>query len=341
MADQPSLSLTPSQLRPVLVNFINARIPLLIEGNPGIGKSSIIAQVCAEELGGIECRNWMRGSHMDPVDLKGGYIPPKDENDTVHWAVPDFFPTDPDSRGVLFWDEIGQAPPSVQAGMMQWVLENRSGQRELPLGWAQVAATNLETDRSGVAKMLAALSLRFTRVRLVPDVNDWCKRMLAEDTVLPEIVAFIRFRPELLHQFDPKLASSPNPRSWERVSKIVQMGFEPHTEMVTIAGTVGEGAAIECMAFLKIARSLPSVDTIMMSPLSAPVPDEPSARFALCGALARRATERNFQAVLDYSERVGTEFNWLTVQDAVARDGALQATKAFVNWSCDHQALLQ
>jgi len=337
----PSTTLTPSQLRPVLVAFIKARIPLLIEGSPGIGKTAVIHQVCAEELGGIECRGWMRGSQLDPVDLRGLPILPKNGHDTVSWAVPDFFPTDPDSEGVLFWDEIGQSSPSVQAAMMQWILENRSGSRQLPPGWAQVAATNLETDRSGVQKMLAALSLRFTRIRMIPDVNDWCKRMLAEDRVLPELIAFIRFRPELLHAFDPKAASSPNPRSWERVSKIIDMQFPPETEMATIAGTVGEGAAIECIAFLKIWRSLPSIDKILMDPLNADIPAEPSARFAVCGALARRATTRNFQAVMDYTERLGSEFNWFSVNDASSRDPLLQNCKSFIEWGANHQELMQ
>src|SRR5215472_980065 len=333
-------TLTPSQLRPVLAEFIKQRIPLVIEGDPGIGKTSVVQQVCAEELGGIECRSWMRGSQMDPVYLKGMPLPPVNGHDTVRWAVPDFFPTDPNSKGVLFWDEIGQSPDSVQAAMMQWILENRSGMRQLPCGWSQIAATNLESNRSGVHKMLAALSLRFTWVRMVPDVSDWCKRMLADGTVSAEIVAFIRFRPDLLHQFDPKQHSSPNPRSWERVSRIVDMHLPPAAEMATIAGTVSEGPMIELIAFLEICHSLPNLDQVLLNPMTAPVPEKIDARFAIAGGIARRATTRNIGAVLQYAERLGEEMSVYVYRDATARDVSLCNTAAATTFAVDHQEII-
>lgn len=43
------MSITPSKLASLLAAMIPARLPLLITGSPGIGKSDIIAQSSATE----------------------------------------------------------------------------------------------------------------------------------------------------------------------------------------------------------------------------------------------------------------------------------------------------
>jgi len=58
-------------------------------------------------------------------------------------------------------------------------------------------------------------------------------------------------------------------------------------------GGIGRGAAIEFTGFLRVFRSLPSLDGILLNPATAPVPDEPSALCAVATGLARRTTEQN------------------------------------------------
>jgi hypothetical protein len=61
-------------------------------------------------------------------------------------------------------------------------------------------------------------------------------------------------------------------------------------EFALYEGTVGRGAAIEFTGFLRVFRSLPSLDGILLNPGTAPIPNEPSALCAVATGLARRTT---------------------------------------------------
>ena len=113
----------------------------------------------------------------------------------------------------------------------------------------------------------------------------------------PEVVAFLRWRPELLHRFEPAEKAFPSPRAWASVSHILAATPPADVEFALYEGTVGRGAAIEFTGFLRVFRSLPSLDGILLNPGTAPVPDEPSALCAVATGLARRTTEQNFAAV--------------------------------------------
>ena len=65
----------------------------------------------------------------------------------------------------------------------------------------------------------------------------------------------------MLHQFDPQSREKAFccPRTWEMVSNIVnrRAGLDATTERALFRGTVGEAAAVEFSAFLKVWRELP------------------------------------------------------------------------------------
>ena len=103
----------PSQLTTFLASAIAAKAPILITGAPGIGKSALVEQA-AREAGAD-----MILSHpavADPTDAKG-----------LPWANPDsesatFLPFGELAQAlkaerptVWFLDDLGQAPPAVQA----------------------------------------------------------------------------------------------------------------------------------------------------------------------------------------------------------------------------------
>src|SRR5262252_4634808 len=98
----PSTALKPSQFATIAPQLIEAKIPVMLWGPPGIGKSMIWQQVC--DAANIECRAWMRTSQMDSVDVRG--LPKLNGGETMQWQVPDWWPVDPDSSGLLMFDEI-------------------------------------------------------------------------------------------------------------------------------------------------------------------------------------------------------------------------------------------
>jgi hypothetical protein len=334
MTDIDTTAMKPSQIAKALELLIHTQQPGFVWGPPGVGKSALARQ--AANACDIELRD-VRAVLLDPVDLRG--LPHVNGEGRAHWASPDFLPRD--GEGVLFLDELNAAPPLVQAACYQLILDRCIGEYRLPDGWTVLAAGNRDTDRAVTSRMPTALANRFIHMSMVPDVDEWTQWAIQED-IATEIIAFMRFRPELLHMFDPKSASKafPTPRSWEFAARIVEADPDPEVEFQLLAGTVGEGAAVELMGFLKVFRNLPSPDLILMDPEHAAVPDKPEVLYALTGALSRKANEDNGDRVITYAERLPAEFNVVLVRDTVQRVPELTNTRRFIQWAADNSNVI-
>jgi hypothetical protein len=322
----------PSDIASSLQLLAQIQKPAFVWGPPGVGKSQVVAQVAA--LLGIRLID-IRAVLLDPVDLRGL---PTVEQGRAAWAIPAFLPED--GAGILFLDELNAAPPLVQAACYQLVLDRALGEYRLPDGWAVFAAGNREGDRAVTSRMSSALANRFVHLVFEPDLDDWSQWAMGPGDLRPEVVAFLRWRPELLHHFEPTEKAFPSPRAWTSVSHILAAAPSADIEFPIYEGTVGRGAAIEFTAFLRVFRSLPSLDAILLNPATAPVPDEPSALCAIATGLARRTTEQNFAAVSQYAGRLAREYATLLVKSATARLPGLAHHPAFTRWAVNNGAAL-
>ena len=318
--------------------LINAAImtgnPLLITGQPGAGKSEAVAQAARDRAWGLVD---VRLTTIDPVDLRGL---PVVQDGTAWFADLGFLPRVDrgGENGILFFDELPQAPMATQNAAFQLIWDRMVGTYELPDGWHIIAAGNRVQDRAGANRLNAALANRFTHAELTTDVDQWCTWALGAG-VSPEIVAFIRFRPELLSDFDGDRPVNPTPRTWSMAARYVSQGLDEGTEWLALTGTIGEGAASEFLAFLRVWRSLPSIDNVFLDPNGSPLPTEASARYATCGALARRVTVNTAQPFVEYIKRLPAEYGVVAMKDAITRDAEIGKSAAAVSWYSDHTAI--
>jgi hypothetical protein len=321
----------PSGIARALRVLIRAGQPVFVWAGPGVGKSSVVAQVAAELK--LQLRD-VRALLLDPVDLRG--LPFLGSDGRSKWATPDFLPQD--GEGILFLDELNAAPAMVQASCYQLILDRRLGDYALPDGWSIVAAGNRDCDRAVTTRMPTPLRNRFVHLDFEVDLQEWCEWAIQAE-IRPEVVAFLRFRPELLSAFNKDINAFPSPRSWEFVSRILDSlvaGSHQAMEHELVAGAVGMGAATEFTGFSRMFRESPDVDAILMSPHQASVPYEPSAQCAVASALARCASDSNFDRICTYLDRLPTEFRVLCVHDATLRDPALRSTAAYVKFAVQH-----
>ncbi len=324
----------PSHVEDSLKLLIKCQQPVFLWGPPGVGKSQVVRQVTRDL--DLACTD-VRAVLLDPVDLRG--LPHINGDNRAQWATPDFLPQD--GRGVLFLDELNAAPPLVQAACYQLVLDRKIGEYTLPETWAVIAAGNRESDRAVTHRMPSALANRFVHIEFEADVEDWTAWALNHG-IQSEIIWFLRFRPALLHQFDGRADEKafPSPRAWEFASKILAQNPASRLEYELLAGAVGEGTATELLGFLRIFRSLPSPEAILMNPEGAAVPEDPAALYALCGALAKKANENTFGRLVTYAKKLPAEFSVLMVRDAICQDPEVQNTRAFAQWSADNEDVL-
>lgn len=306
-------------------NLYKVKRPIMLWGPPGVGKSSIIHQ--ATDSLGIEMRD-VRVSLLDPVDLRG--VPHISDGKT-EWAIPSFLPTEPDSNGILFLDELPLAPPAMQGALYQLVNDRCIGEYKLPDGWLVVAAGNRAKDRAVSNRMSSALNDRFIHYDFDVNLDDWTEWAM-KNGIKSEVISFIRFRTNLLHDFDPTMRCSPTPRSWQFVSDALGI-VSKAAEYDTMCGIIGEGPAAEFLGYLKICRNLPNPDTIILNPLTAMVPEDSATLFAITGSLVERATESTFDAIMQYIDRIPIEYQVLVVKDSAKKNEVLGVSKAFIEWT--------
>lgn len=324
----------PSELFAALNGLINVRLPAFIWGSPGIGKSDIVAQVAASRSTAkkpYELRD-VRLGLLDPTDIKG-FPSPDAKANVMRWLPPDFLPTK--GCGLLFLDEMNTAPPAVQAASYQLFLNRRVGNYELPPGWDVVAAGNRDSDRAVTHRMSTALSNRLIHLHLEPDLDEWVSHAMANG-IHEHRIAFLRFRSNLLHAFDPntKTHAFPSPRSWFFLDKIAQgAGLNNQVEHAVLEGTVGAAAAVEYSAFIRVIRDLPTIDEIRVNPDGTPMPDSPATLYALTTMLSMATTESGFSRLMQFVNRMPAEYQVVYIRDCLQRVNKIKFDPTYATWA--------
>ena len=308
----------PAELLSILdTEFLSAReghhTPVMLWGPPGVGKSQMVAQVAHRHAAPVID---IRLSQMEPSDLRG--IPFR-VGDVVEWAVPAMLPdqTRHGASGILFLDEITSAAPTVSAAAYQLILDRRLGEYRVPDGWAIVAAGNRQGDRGVTYSMPAPLANRFSHFTVDVHLDDWVAWAYANG-IDERVIAFLRFRPDLLFDFDPahNPVAFPTPRSWEFAHRALRKFMhQPHLLLGALQACVGPAAGIELKAFVDNLDQLPDIDAILKGD-TVPVPKEIDLQYAVAAALVGRAIRVNadgaklngaavetFGHILDYARR--------------------------------------
>ncbi len=329
----------PTEAKALLASRFKAQIkrPVLLESSPGVGKTQITAQVAADLGVGFKM---IHAPLLQPEDY-GFPVIASDRSDVSFIVCSSKFPlvgSDCPEFGIFVIDELSQADNSAQKILTNLVHAREIHGQKLKPGWLIVATGNRTTDRAGANRILSHLKNRVTTIELEVSLDDWTNWALS-NAVKTEVIAFMRFRPELLNSFNPQSEMNPTPRAWTDGVSAVLGVIDPAYEFACFKGDVGEAAAAEFCAFLKIFRKLPSPDAILLNPATAPLPvigkdaDASAILYALCGALAHKTTDQNFGRVMLYINRMPTEFSVLFIRDALKKCPSIQTSSDFIAWA--------
>lgn len=260
--------------------------PLLIHGVPGVGKSSIVKEICNQR--GIDFID-VRLAQMEPCDIKGLPVPNKEEK-VMDWFVNGTWPRNPNGKGVIFLDEITSADRSIQVAAYELVLDRRLGKMySVPPGYLIIAAGNNTTDHAVAMTMSSALANRFMHVELKENAEDWLL-WGRNNGIHPAVIGFITYRPGMLFSMEGQNLERgwPSPRSWERVSQMCHIYKDSKDTLLRkmVYGLVGNGAGVEFMNFYKINVQFENILDIMRDPESKiKIPAEADRKHALCSAM--------------------------------------------------------
>lgn len=282
-------TVSPSQLKAMIIHCIDRQRPMFIAGPPGIGKSDIVAEVARMQnrplidirLPLLEATDIRGLPHLVDVTIRDGQgnivvneqgVPLSEK--IFRWSNPTDLPTDPNSRALVFFDEMSAAPPSVQAATYQVILNRKIGTYELPKDVVMIAAGNRVKDKGVAYNMPTPLANRFVHATLHVDFDDW-QEWAMRNRVHKDVVGYLTFQGNDLFDFDPRRESYAfaTPRSWSFVSDLLYErgadGSHGETHLPAdilgnlIKGTVGEGPAIKFMTYRKQAANLPRARDIL------------------------------------------------------------------------------
>ena len=233
----------------------------------------------------------LRLSQLAPTDLRGL---PVAKNGRSTWYPPEFLPVG--GRGILFLDEINMAPPTLQGIAQQLVLDRRVGNYEIPEGWLIWAAGNRKEDRASVFDMPASLANRFLHFEVQIDFDSF-RSWAVKNHIHEQILAFLAFRPGLLHKPNPSQPAWPSPRSWEMASQL-------HHAKLPLAPAVSEAVEGEFAAFVEVYNKVPDLDKIIQgNGQGIKFSKDPSTRYAVTFGLSARAKQ---------TEQVTNALQWLS-----------------------------
>ncbi|MEV0675232.1 MoxR family ATPase [Actinosynnema sp. NPDC050436] len=276
---------------------VSADLPVLLWGEPGIGKTAALTQL-ADALD-LPLTTVIASVH-EPSDFAG--LPVVGDDPAVQ-GVP-MAPPDWAVRlvraghGLLFLDELSTAPPAVQAALLRVVLERRIGALRLPPGVRIVAAANPRSSAADGWELSAPLANRFVHLQWAHDHEvvvrglggTWPRSALPvlDPARLPEAVAFARravcallaARPGLVHRLPQNEAGRggpwPSPRSWEMALRLVAFATAAGTSRdvlsTLVRGTVGDGPGLELPAGMD-RLDLPDPETLLADPAAAVLPE--------------------------------------------------------------------
>ncbi|MFG2718924.1 AAA family ATPase [Streptomyces sp. NPDC048416] len=293
-----------------------ADLPVLLWGEPGIGKSAALTQLAAAL--DLPLTTVIASVH-EPSDFSGLPIVGDDPAEHgVPMAPPDWaVRLVRAGRGLLFLDELSTAPPAVQAALLRLVLERRIGALQLPPGVRIVAAANPRSSAADGWELSPPLANRFVHLQWTHDHEvvvrglggTWPQATLPvlAPQKLPEAVRFARravcglltARPELVHRLPSSETRRggpwPSPRSWEMALTLTAFataaGASRDVLSLLVRGTVGDGPGLELLASLD-RMDLPDPEDLLADPTGATLPERGDLRQAVLDAVVAAVRRR-------------------------------------------------
>lgn len=300
-----------------------------ISGAPGCGKSALGTELGSEL--GFDRVEELNLSMLEIPDVAGLYFPDKEDGHLKFYGSPAISALS-SGRNLLILDEFADSTIQMQnvGRRLLWTREI-NGVKLSPETYI-VAMSNRSVDKSGAGKLSGKVKNAVTQYTMEANLDDWVEWALTKGNIDPVLIQFLRFKPNLLDDYNADRDTSPTPRQWEMVNR-VPTSLRQDLYFAGVSGKVGEGAAAEYTAFRKIYEALVSFEDIVMAPKSVKIPTDLSAQYAIVGSVAHNVTPQTAERVAEFVERLSPDFGVMYWSDAIKKTPALKATKSFITWA--------
>lgn len=337
----------------------NPETRFLLQGEPGIGKSSLLEQVAGDlgyEYAYIDVPN---------MDLGDTAMPVMDhETRTTRYYPNARFKLHEGKPLVIMLDEFTKGADPVK-NMLHPMLEKanpRLGDIPLPKDGPRQTIVfltgNLTTD--GVGDSLKAHS----RNRLVPvtiskpTAEEWIEWGINKG-IEAEVLAWVNQYPHALasytdaaqgdnpYIYNPKKSQQAfvSPRSLETASNIVRTRKlnDADSVIAALTGAVGEAAARDMQAYIEFADQLPTWESTVKDPKNTKLPSSPGACAIVVFGAISRVTKDTINPFMEYLQRFDPEWQAvfaINIARTPSKQSVAFSAKAFAEWVAKNQDLL-
>lgn len=326
----------------------------LVQGHMGTGKSSLLTALAKRLPTHTAC--YFDCTTKDLGDITLPNIQTADGQGYVTYATNEELGAHINAPIILMIDEYGKANPAVKLALLRLMLERKIGSYTLHPDSIIFATTNLGAE--GVGDLLPPHARN--RITVItarkPSNMEWIEWGINAE-VDHTLLGWCKDNPQLFLSFEdvrdpdenpyiyhPKAqrAAFVTPRSLEAASDILKQRdmFDDQTLTGTLMGTIGDRAAMDLMAFVKLADQLPSLQSIKDDPKGAKVPDSAA---AVCMVVYRTlaSLEKDWlDAWMDYMPRLDKEAQGMFANGVRAPKYSKQAmvmtNKKFTKWAMDN-----
>ena len=337
----------------------NPEIRFLLQGEPGIGKSSLLEMISSRlgyEYAYIDVPN------MDLGDIAMPVI--DHESKTTRYYPNARFKLHEGKPLVIMLDEFTKGADPVKNMLHPMLEKNNPRLGDIPIpkdGDKQTIVFltgNLTTD--GVGDNLKAHS----RNRLVPvtiskpNADQWIEWAIGKG-IEAEVIAWVSRFPQVLasytdggqndnpYIYNPKRNQNAfvSPRSLETASNIVRTRKQndPDAVIAALTGAIGESGARDMQAYIEFADQLPTWEATVTKPDTAPVPTSPGACAIVVFGAISRVDKQTITPFMQYLERFEPEWQAvfaINIAKAPAKQSIAFSCKAFAAWVARNQDLL-
>ena len=334
----------------------NPEIRVHVEGEPGIGKSSMMKAIAAKT--GITRCAYIDVPNLDLGDIAMPAL--RHETQTTTYYPNERFQLHHGEPVLIMLDEFTKGAEPVK-NMLHPLLEEtnaRLGDKPIPDGSVIYSTGNLGSDGVGDTRKAHTIG-RQTTVRMrKPTSKEWIHNYAVDAGVSGAVIAWVDATPQCMASyldqgqeenhliFSPRRAAKAyvSPRSLSRSSPIVnrRREYSESTLLAALIGTIGEQGARDLSAYITYQNDIPTWKDIIATPRSTRIPDSPGATAVLVFGAIQRVEAESIDAFMSYVERLDTQWQatfCLTLAKSEKQHVGFRNV-AYRNWLLANQDLL-
>jgi hypothetical protein len=325
----------------IVLAALQADVPVMLWGPPGVGKTDVLKQVSRKIYGKDPIILPM--SLLAPTDLSLPY--PNVQTHKLEVFFSDMLPTE--GEGLIILDDLNTASSIIQAQAYFLLLERKLGTYVVPKGYRITATGNRVEDRGVYNRMPVPLISRMVNVTVRPDLEAFISYCY-KNNINPYIIGFLRAFNQYLLQ-DPKTVVEGEgmacPRSYAMLSKILE-----YTDSLdAIVAVIGRSAGGAFKTFLNLTSQVPNPEDILEGKNPPFDTNKADVTYALVGSIAKalksKYSQKRFENFFKYAtSHFDIAFQAFAIKDVWKTIGIdkvkIDEIPGFSKWAVDNGEIL-